>query len=528
MTPGIDPEQVELLPQLIERRASEDPDRLYITEIGGDTATYGSFAIRCRQWAQAFRMAGLEAGDLVVSMQGAGQEELACWIGLSRVGGVLVPLNLDYVGQMLLHALTLTGAKVAVVEREYLSRLEDLGPDASGLELVIVRGATTAGPGRPLSVVAAEELLDAAPADADLPWPDPWDTALVLLTSGTTGPSKGVRIPWAQLRAWSVHQFPLDLMDDSDVWYGPWPSFHITGKYPPYMMALVGGQIVLRDRLSVTNFVDDLTSYGVTTTILALALIGLLEGGETARAETLRHVVMVPVLKEFEEFEHRFGCRISTGYAMTEIGAALISRPGEITAANISSVGRPTPGIEARVVDEHDQVVAPGEIGELIVRSDRPWRLNAGYVGMPEATAEAWRNGWFHTSDAFRYDAEGNFFFLDRMKDCIRRRGENISSFEVEREVDQHPDVAESAAISVPAGDDGEDVKVVVVARSDSLTEAALYQFLVERMPRFMLPRYIELVDELPKTPTQKVRKTELRADALNDRTWCRPTPVAR
>jgi crotonobetaine/carnitine-CoA ligase len=186
-------------------------------------------------------------------------------------------------------------------------------------------------------------------------------------------------------------------------------------------------------------------------------------------------------------------------------------------------------GYECRVVDEHDMEVPPGQLGELVVRAEEPWRLNSGYFNMPEKTAEAWRNGWFHTGDGFTRDADGWFYFVDRTKDAIRRRGENISSMEVEAAVNDHPAVLESAAVAV-ASEWGEDeVKVVVVRQPGAeLTHEELAQFLLETMPRFMVPRFIEFVAELPKTPTEKVRKVQLREVGVNENTWDRSAGQGR
>jgi crotonobetaine/carnitine-CoA ligase len=177
-----------------------------------------------------------------------------------------------------------------------------------------------------------------------------------------------------------------------------------------------------------------------------------------------------------------------------------------------------------RIVDEHDQPVGVDEVGELIVRTDEPWVLNSGYYGMPEATATAWRNGWFHTGDGFRVDADGNYYFVDRMKDAIRRRGENISSFEVEALVVQHPDVAECAAIGVPSEFSEDEVKVCVVLHAEvTLSAADLVTWLEPRMPKFMIPRYVEFVDGLPKTEaTMRTQKAKLRDHAINANTWDR------
>ena len=205
---------------------------------------------------------------------------------------------------------------------------------------------------------------------------------------------------------------------------------------------------------------------------------------------------------------------------MTEISTPLVSGPNP---SPVGTCGRPRSGVDVRIVDEHDCEVEPGAVGELIVRTDRPWAMNHGYFRNPEATARAWRNGWFHTGDAFRVDAAGNYFFVDRIKDAIRRRGENISSFEVETEVGAHPAVKEAAAVAV-ASDEGEDEVLVAVSLADGarLDPEDLIRFLLPRMAHFMVPRYVRVVDELPKTPTQKVQKHVLRTEGLTADTWDR------
>ena len=175
------------------------------------------------------------------------------------------------------------------------------------------------------------------------------------------------------------------------------------------------------------------------------------------------------------------------------------------------------------MADEHDYPVPPNTVGELLVRTRDPWFLNVGYYKMPEATATAWRNGWFHTGDAFRYDEDGNFYFVDRIKDAIRRRGENISSFEVEAYVMRYPAVAEVAAVAVPSEHSEDEVKVIVVPKpGQEFTPEGLIRFLIPIMPRFMIPRYVQVVEALPKTPTLRVKKGELRGTGPGEGAWDR------
>jgi crotonobetaine/carnitine-CoA ligase len=238
----------------------------------------------------------------------------------------------------------------------------------------------------------------------------------------------------------------------------------------------------------------------------------------------LRNVILGPMIPEIEQFEARFGVRVATGYGQTETGMAVTTGWDHGPWQNCGRRREDYPWPEVRIVDEFDEPVAPGDVGELVVRSAEPWALNVGYYRMPEQTAAAWRNGWFHTGDAFRCDDDGWYYFVDRMRDTIRRRGENISSFEVETLVAEHPAVSECAAIGVPAALGEDDVMVaVIVTDRAAFDPGELLDFLTPRMPKFMLPRYVEVVDDLPRTEaSMRIRKHELRARGITDATWDR------
>jgi crotonobetaine/carnitine-CoA ligase len=234
----------------------------------------------------------------------------------------------------------------------------------------------------------------------------------------------------------------------------------------------------------------------------------------------LKKAVCVPWNEDTMAVGRRYGIDVRTTFNMTEVSSPMLS---DLYPPEPGTCGKPRPGVEARVVDDNDCEVAPGEFGELILRTDQPWAMNHGYYKNPEATARAWRNGWFHTGDGFRYDENGYFFFVDRIKDAIRRRGENISSFEVESEATAFAAVREAAAIPVPS-ELGEDEVMIVVAPvpGQSVEPLALFQFLEPRMAHFMLPRFIRVVDDLPKTPTQKVQKHLLKDAGVTNDTWDR------
>jgi crotonobetaine/carnitine-CoA ligase len=349
-----------------------------------------------------------------------------------------------------------------------------------------------------------------------------------VFTSGTTGPAKGVVLPWGNLHASGTGNYPPEELTREDCFYGPSSPSHVGAKTLPFLFAMIDGRVVVRDVFSTSKFWDEVRRFGCTTTVLVGSMAHFLLSQEPRPDDAdspLRNLCMVPVLPNHEEFNARFGTRIFTVFNMTETSCPIQSRSDwEITDPKSCGQQREgTPGYELRLVDEHDREVPDGTVGELMMRTSEPWTLNLGYLGLPDKTAEAWRNGWFHTGDLFTRDAEGNYFFVDRAKDALRRSGENISSFEVESEVNAHPEVVESAAIAVPADYAEDEIKVVVVRAPDSdLRPEQLIEFLVPRMPRYMVPRFVEFRDELPKNVRQRVEKAVLRRGGNDADVWDR------
>ena len=278
--------------------------------------------------------------------------------------------------------------------------------------------------------------------------PERHDIACISYTSGTTGASKGVLVPWGRLwpnEAW------IDLTGD-DVYYCSFPVFHMSGMLPLAWVGFPGGQVVLRESFKTQHFWEDVRKFGCTTTALIPAMMNWLidePRATTISTTRLRFVNGAPVVPRVEEFKSRFGVQMRTVFGNTEIGTPLCIGP-DVTADWESTALRVTPGYEVRVVDEHDYELPPGQMGEFVVRTTEPWRMMVGYFGMPEQTAAAWRNGWFHTGDGLVQDERGRYHFVDRIKDSIRRRGENISSMEVEAFVNEHPAVARRSRSRCP------------------------------------------------------------------------------
>jgi len=301
------------------------------------------------------------------------------------------------------------------------------------------------------------------------------------------------------------------------------PIFHIGGMGVIFVMLCRGGSIAMMDGFDTEKFwpfvrQSETTAFfllGVMTTFLLKQ-----PPAPNDKDHNVRVAFMVPLTETCTEFYERFGIDVYTIFNMTEISSPIVSEPNPVKRG---TCGKKRDGVDVRLVDKNDCEVALGEIGEMVVRTDRPWGMNSGYYKNPEATADAWRNGWFHTGDCFRQDEEGYFYFVDRMKDAMRRRGENISSFEVEAEVVAYPAVREAAAYAVPS-ELGEDDVMIAVApvAGQTIDHKELMLFLGDRMPYFMVPRYIRILDELPKTPSSKVMKHILRSEGVTPDTWDR------
>lgn len=513
------------IPARLAELADQHPERPFVIEAGGTTTTTGEFYSQSLVWAAAYRSLGLGPGDNIVTMVTPSTAAYASWIGMSWLRAVDASCNTDYQGHMLKYLVNQSRSRVALVEARFVPRFTEIAADIRALELVVVLGewSKDQADAAPFRTMAAADLLASVEPATDVSPPNIWDIAMMIYTSGTTGPSKGVLVTWAGAYEGSVGLIPPDGLDETDAFYSPFPMYHGSGRAALCLMALCGGRAVIRERFSAAHYWDDIITHGCTTTGLVGAMSAFVWNQprqDTDAANPLRRAVMMPVVPHYRDFEDRFGLKLTTCFAMSEVGP--VFSPGwNIT--DPMSCGLLRDGYEARLVDEHDFEVAPGEVGQLVVRHRDPWVLCQGYFDMPDKTAEAWRNGWFHTGDAFRADDAGRYYFVDRVKDAIRRRGENISSFEVEALVNAHDGVAESAAIAVPSELGEDEVKVCVVRIDPLLTEEQLLHDLVESMPRFMVPRYIEFTDELPKTDaTQRVKKNLLRVDPLNAATWDR------
>lgn len=512
------------LPVVIKEIAGSNPDLTCMIEDTGRVASYAEVHANALRWASMLRAQGVGRGATVATLLPTSIMAIEVWMGIAWLGAIEVPINTAYRGMMLEHVLDDSETQVVVTTGAFGDVLHEPVAKRDSIATIVLADGFDAT-GHPLA--AAARTVDGSDlpeplAQAELDPIEDHELACILYTSGTTGPSKGVMVPWAQLCATATGALPSAEMNSADVTYVPFPLFHVSGKNMVYLGALLGGHSVLKEQFKTDEFWDDTRKYGCTITLLLGAMANFINNQPPRSDDAdnpLRIVALVPVIADVERFKKRFGVEATTVFNMTETSCPLVSDGFDL--GPVGSCGRPREGYQVRLVDELDREVPPGELGELIIRSDKPWTQMSGYWKRPEATVAAWRNQWLHTGDGFVRDENDNFFFVDRKKDAIRRRGENISSFEVEAQVNEHPDVIECAAVAVPSEFSEDEVKVAVVRREGAqVTAAGLHAYLIERMPKFMVPRYIEFLEELPKTPTQKIRKVALRDEGITEGTW--------
>ncbi|MEC8714113.1 MAG: AMP-binding protein [Pseudomonadota bacterium] len=509
-----------VLRYLLDRWANERPDQPHVVFADGAEWTFAELRDKVRTKAAGLRAMGIEQGEHVAVWLPNGPDALIAFYAINYIGAVFVPFNTAYRGQLLQHVIANSGARVLLVHPDLVPRLHEI--DLGRVErLVVTTGIEV--PEAPRPIQRFDELAGAADETLELARPiEPWDIQSIIYTSGTTGPSKGVLSSYLHMFS-NAGPESWPMVDENDRYMCVAPIFHIGGMGPPFVMLARGASVAMIDNFST----EDFWAVAKATQSTVVFLLGVMatfllkaEPRPDDRDHTVKKAFMVPLTGDAPAFTERFGVDIYTIFNMTEISSPIVS---EANPTKIGTCGRVRDGVDVRLVDRNDCEVPIGEIGEMLVRTDRPWAMNSGYNANPEATAEAWRNGWFHTGDAFRRDEDGYFYFVDRVKDAIRRRGENISSFEVEADVCSHPAVREAAAVAVPSEFSEDEVMVIVAPVPGQKLEARqLAEFLIDTMPYFMVPRYIRILDELPKTPSAKVMKADLRKEGVTSDTWDR------
>ena len=510
-----------VLAEVLKRRAAEHPDRDYLKFADAPWVSYGEITRAPTGSPTPWWPAGYSPGESVSVMLPNCEEFIPVWFGILKAGAVMSSINTAYKGDFLSWTINLVEAKKLVISDEYLDRLDLIKAELPLLEHVIVWGSgKREGPDPALAHEPLTELMSAPDSEPDgiaYSWTD---DARIMFTSGTTGRSKGVIKQNAAdyfsarsaLESAVVRRgVPLEGLAD-EVYFSCLPLFHSNAQVLcAYPALLAGARVAYVERFSVTRFWQQAIDAGATTFNSIGAMVYFLWSAPPSpldRAHRVHTVSAAPAPKDvYHEFEERFGVTFTEGYGLTETGVATMMDP--TLPPRLGSCGKANPGYEVTIVEPGtDLPLPPGTPGEIVVDQRIPNIIMRAYYGMPEKTAEDFRNLKLHTGDLGRMDADGYVYFMDRVKDYIRRRGENVSSMEVERQVAEHPEVKEAAAIGVKAGEGAsseDEIMVVCIAEGATPDPAELTQWLAERMPYFMVPRYIRFVDALPKTPTERV-----------------------
>jgi crotonobetaine/carnitine-CoA ligase len=521
-TMKIYPLRERVLGHIVADKAKLHGDRVFI-RYGERTVTYYDLDLQSNRIANSLASLGVGRSTHVAFMLENSPEIILLYIALGKLGAVSVPVNTAAKGELLAYYLNQSDSEMVIVDASLAERLVPIAGRLSKLRRVVAV-AVTAGektvPQAGLELPQSDfgELLqapDTAP-DVEVLF---HDLHSLIYTSGTTGPSKGNLSTHAHALTCGFQLAEAYGYQPDDVLYVCLPIFHGNAWLCSVLPALVAdASIAVSRRFSASGFWDDIRRYGATQFNALGAMTNFIWGLPPTAADLdhkVRQVMVVPTPKQyFHDFEKRFGVKFTSVYALTDCGMVTVRGPAD-PQEKWSSAGKACPDVEIRIVDEDDFELPRGETGEVVVRTSMPWIHAQGYYNMPEATAASRRNLWFHTGDRASMDKDGYVYFVDRKKDAIRRRGENISSFEVEQIILMHPAVLDVAAFPVTSEHSEDEVMVSLVIREGgTVTEAELVEHCRVNMAYFMVPRYVEIVPALPKTMTEKVEKYKLKQDA--------------
>jgi crotonobetaine/carnitine-CoA ligase len=517
----------QTLGHIISDKAETQGDKVFLQYEGGSCVTYRQCDEITNRIAHGLQRLGLKKGDTVATFLPNCLESVYLWFGASKAGVVDVPINLANKGDFLSHIINNSGSKVLLIDRQLLDRLKFIENDVPNLRKVVVWSnapVPEATPKLKFEVIAYGELID-APSEKTKVEVKGSDPQMIIYTSGTTGASKGVLQPHSMIYLSALEYIEAIRATPEDILYTCLPLFHANARILCLFPALLlGTKVAIHERFSASRFWDQIRKANATI-FNSLGAMANFIYSQPAKADDSDNPVRVcaafPMPKQiYQDFMKRFKLKVVEGYGLTEV-AIITYNPYD--APKIGSCGKETKSFEVRIVDENDFPVPPNTAGEILARGRVPWATALGYCNMPDKTVELVRNHFYHTGDAGYLDEDGYMFFVDRIKDYIRRRGENISSSEIERVVNIHPKVMDSAAISVKSELSEDEVKIVVVLKEgESLAPEELLAFCEERMPYFAVPRYVEFVENLPKTSNEKVQKNKLRETGITANTWDR------
>lgn len=509
--------------EMIALRAAEDGENPFLY-FRNEIIDFNTLENKVNKAANMLRELGVEKGSHVCLFLPNCPEFIYVWFALAKIGGVMVPLNIHLRGDGLSYIANHCDAKWIIVDQDLYDAYAAVEKDLVNIESRLWHGEKM---NMPDNFMPLDLLMDSAEQEAPkhvaIKGSDP---LAIIYTSGTTGPPKGAIISHFNYintaQVWIddfIHCRP------DDIFYTCLPLFHANAQMFSTMGSLYSGQpLVLGERFSASRFFDEMrrckaTIFNYIGSILTILMKQPEREDDAENPVRITFGAAAP--KEiWQDFEQRFNLTILEAYGATETSALPLCNPPEETI--IGSIGTPTCIAAVSIWDDNNRELPIGQSGELMVREKIPHSMFMGYYKQPDKTAEAWDEGWFHTGDRGYQDENGYFYFLDRIKDCIRRRGENISSFEIEKVVNSHSGILDSAAVAVPAELGEDEVKIYVVLRpGQDLSPVDLIAFCEERMAYFMVPRYVEFLEKFPKTATERTQKFELRKRGIGN-SWDR------
>jgi len=516
-----------VISKILEERAATIGDKQFVNFCNKKFFTYSKVNQHSNQVSHYLQKLGIVRGDRVAILLPNCEQYIFTLFGIHKLGAVQVPVNTAYKMDFLQYAIDFSDSRILIISNDYLERVVPIQDSLPKLEKIIVLGnGKIENPG--IKNIPLLNFNEVEKESTENPGVDVTfaDAERIMFTSGTTGRSKGVFR--AQAAAyWSARNYINVVgVTSDDVLFTSLPLFHANAQALTLFPALLAGAgVAVYERFSATQLWDWCRESGATVFNILGAMSYFLYNQPVKPNDgdnPVRVIMAAPSPRDiYHEFEKRFKIKFTEGYGLTETGMATYM---PTDAPRIGSIGKAAPGYEVKVVDDKDRELPSNTPGEIVIRNQLPYLMVTEYYKMPEKTASDFRNLWFHTGDGGRMDEDGYIYFLDRIKDYIRRRAENVSSFEVEKIFNAHPMVQETAAVGVPAGEGAvaeEEIKICVVLNEGAqINPLELIKWVEQRMPYFMIPRFVEYYKELPKTPTERVQKHILKSAGVTPDTW--------
>ncbi|ALS65144.1 AMP-binding protein [Pandoraea fibrosis] len=503
-------------------------DRMFLEFLGDEYSFIDVNDHACRL-ANGLKALGVKHGDTVVTILDTSPDAVFIWLAINKLGAISVPVNTALKGEFLRHQLSDADAAVVLAEHDYAERVAAVADRLPSLRTLVYRGAKPSLGQLRADVLPWAEIVSDDKTDQDVVV-KPTDLAMLVYTGGTTGPSKGCMLSHNYTYVFCQQMLKMTNRNSETHTWTPLPLFHMNSICSTVMVNLiVGARVSLYPRFSVSNFWPEIERTKATEVSILGAMFPMLANAPDNEAMKrckgqLNAAWGAPFPAEIQQvWKDRFGLRYTASgcFGLTECSLMTVLPFG--TPAKPGSSGMRNEWFDVRIVDENENELPANTPGELIVRPRMPNIMFDGYWRRPEETLKVMKNLWFHTGDIGRFDEEGYFFFVDRKKDYLRRRGENISSFEVENAFRAHEAIEDVAAHAVLDTLGEDELKVTIVLRDGAqLTEEALCRWAIDQLPYYAVPRYIEFRTALPRSPVGKVQKYELRDQGVTPGTWDR------